>query len=134
MIEGAKRNLRILITDDSRTVRKVIAKTLELCGVHIEEIFEAATGREALAMIEQHSIDLMFLDLHMPDMDGDETIEVLGELDRLDDICVVMVSSDRSRERIDELMRRGVRAFIIKPFKPEDIRSAVEALLPGGVK
>ena len=128
------KQLRVLITDDSKTVRKVISKTLEMSGIEVSELYEARTGRDAMAVVEQHTVDLMSLDLHMPDMDGGETVEMLAEMDRLDDIVVIMVSSDRSKERIQELLGQGVRAFIVKPFRPADIKNAVDALLQGDAK
>ncbi len=119
----------ILIVDDSAIVRAVIGKTLRLAGVDVGRIFEAANGREALDCIDKEWVDLVFADINMPVMNGMEMIDDLARRGVLRELPVVMVSTERSVTRIEELKAKGVRAYLRKPFTPELIRDVVEKLL-----
>ncbi len=119
----------ILIVDDSAIVRAVIGKTLRLAGVDVGRIFEAANGREGLDCIAKEWVDLVFADINMPVMNGMEMIDDLAGRGVLRELPVVMVSTERSVTRIEELKTKGVRAYLRKPFTPELIRDVVEKLL-----
>lgn len=123
--------LNILLVDDSRTVRNVIAKALRLSKVPIRELHEAGNGREALDVLEAHRIDLVFADLHMPVMTGFEMLKKMSRDGVLGTIPVVVVSSEGNLQRVEELMDHGVRAFVHKPFTPEAIREVVVGAIPG---
>jgi two-component system chemotaxis response regulator CheY len=122
-------NLNILIVDDSATVRAVIAKTLKLAQIPAAQVHQAADGGEAMSKLETEWIDLVFCDLHMPRMTGIELVERMAEKELMNTIPVVIVSSEGSSERIEELKRKGVRAYIRKPFTPEQMRETVNAVI-----
>jgi two-component system chemotaxis response regulator CheY len=119
----------ILLVDDSVTVRAVIGKALQLAGVEIGEIHEAANGQQALEVLQDVWIDIVFADISMPVMDGVEMIERMSEDGLLESIPVVVVSSAGNEQRIARLKSRGIRAFIHKPFTPEQIRAVVDQVM-----
>lgn len=119
----------ILLVDDSETVRAIITKTLALAGVETKTIFHAANGQEALDLLAVEWIDLVFADINMPVMNGVEMIDRMHEDGLLKTIPVVIVSTEGSRTRIDELKAKGVRAYIRKPFTPEVIRKIVDEVM-----
>lgn len=119
----------ILIVDDSETVRAVLARTLEMAGVAVTTLYQASNGIEALALMKGHWIDLVFSDINMPGMGGVEMIEKMQESDLLATVPVVVVSTEGSKTRIDDLLSKGVRAYIRKPFTPEKVKAVVEELL-----
>ncbi|MHB8079545.1 MAG: response regulator [Candidatus Krumholzibacteriia bacterium] len=118
--------LNILLVDDSTTVRAVIARSLELAGVPVGNLHQAANGREALAILGREWIDLVFADINMPVMNGVEMIEKMREDGLLQTIPVVICSTEGSVSRIEQLRAAGVRAYIRKPFTPELLRQVVE--------
>jgi two-component system, chemotaxis family, chemotaxis protein CheY len=118
-------SLNILIVDDSDTVRAIIAKTLQIAGVPVNQIHQAANGVEALAVLRENWIDLIFSDINMPEMGGVELVEQMQEDEVLRTIPVVVVSTEGSATRIESLKAKGVRAYIRKPFSPEQVRSVV---------
>jgi len=118
-------SFNILMVDDSKTVRAVIAKTLRLAEVPVGELFEAANGKEALDILADHWIDLVIADVNMPVMNGLELIERMSEDGLLKTIPVVIVSTEGSAVRIKELESKGARAYIRKPFTPEQIRGVI---------
>jgi two-component system chemotaxis response regulator CheY len=118
--------LNILVVDDSTTVRAVIARSLELAGVPVGSLHQAANGREALAILGREWVDLVFADINMPVMNGVEMIEKMRADGLLQTIPVVIVSTEGSVSRIEQLRSAGVRAYIRKPFTPELLRQVVE--------
>ena len=119
----------ILVVDDSGTVRAVIIKTLQLAEVPLSEVHEAGNGREALDILDDKWVDLVFADINMPVMDGIEMVEKMSEHGLLKTIPVVIVSTDGSATRIEYLRNRGVRAYVRKPFTPEVLREVVNDVM-----
>ena len=125
-------DLNILVVDDSQMVRAVIAKTLQLAKVPVKELFQAANGKEALDILGDNWIDLVFADINMPVMTGVEMIEIMHKDGLLQTVPVIIISSDGSSTRMDQLKAKGVTAYIRKPFTPELLKSVVDDIL--GVK
>jgi two-component system chemotaxis response regulator CheY len=120
--------LNILIVDDSSVVRTVIAKTLRLAEAPVGELYEAANGRQALDLLRVRWIDLVFADINMPVMTGLELVDQMSREGLLASVPVVIVSTHGSQPQIDALSRKGIAAYIRKPFTPERIRQVVESL------
>lgn len=121
----------VLVVDDSATVRAVVVKALHLSGLPLQEVMLAANGREALAVLRDHWIDLVLTDIHMPEMDGFELVRAMSADGLLGTVPVVVVSTEGSETRIDELRLQGVRGYIRKPFTPEELSGVVRAALGG---
>ena len=119
----------ILVVDDSKTVRRMIAKALEVAGIPLNQVHQAENGREALAVLEEEWIDLVLTDINMPEMDGMELVRAMSEDPTLQGIPVVVISTEGSQERIDELKQRGIRGYLRKPFTPESIKDLVQSTL-----
>jgi two-component system chemotaxis response regulator CheY len=119
----------ILLVDDSLTVRKVIAKALNLAEVDIGQLFEAGNGQEALEVIEKEWVDLVFADIMMPVMDGEAFVRRLNESGQIEELPVIIVSSAGSEPRVQRLKELGVRDYIQKPFTPEQIREVVDTVM-----
>ncbi|MBN2290413.1 MAG: response regulator [Candidatus Glassbacteria bacterium] len=119
----------ILIIDDSKTIRKVIAKTIDMAQVPIGQLFEAANGREGLEVLGREWIDLVLVDINMPVMGGVEMVESMDADGLLATVPVVIVSTEGSQTRIEELSAKGVRAYIRKPFTPEKLKQVIAEIL-----
>jgi two-component system chemotaxis response regulator CheY len=117
--------LNILVVDDSDIIRAMILKTLRLAQLPLGTLHEAANGREALAVLSEEWIDLVLADINMPIMTGAEMIDRMRELPEMVDVPVIVVSTEGATERIDELMKRGIAAWVRKPFTPEEIRDVI---------
>lgn len=119
----------VLIVDDSMIIRKMIAKTLNISGLDIGEIYFAENGRQALKLLKENWVDIVFADINMPEMNGIEMVEEMRKEDLIESIPVVIVSTERSRERIETLKAMGVKAYLNKPFVPEEFSRVVRELL-----
>ncbi|HON38863.1 MAG: response regulator [Desulfomonilia bacterium] len=122
---------KILIVDDSNVVKAVLMKALGESGAPIQRVFDASNGREALDILRAESIDLVFADINMPVMNGVELVESMADDPALKDIPVIMISTDGSVSRREYLQSKGVRAYVRKPFTPEQIRSVVREVMLG---
>ena len=123
--------LNILLVDDSETVRTVIAKTLQLAGVPVGELYHASNGKEALEILAEEWIDMVFADINMPVMSGIEMVDRMAEDGLLKTIPVVIVSTEGSKTRIEQLKEKGVSGYIRKPFTPELMKQVVDELVGG---
>jgi len=120
---------RILIVDDSPIIRSVTKKIIGMCGLDVAGLYEAANGLEALKILGEEWIDVVFADINMPEMNGIELVEKMVADDMLKSVPVVIVSTERSEVRIAALKEMGVKAYIKKPFRPEEFQAAVEDVL-----
>jgi two-component system chemotaxis response regulator CheY len=116
--------LNILVVDDSAVMRKMIIKTMGMCGLPMGEIRQAANGREGIIELCQNWIDLVILDINMPVMNGEEMIDEMLKNPEIKDVPVIVVSTEGSNTRIDRLKKKGAR-FVQKPFTPEIIRDTI---------
>jgi len=106
----------ILVVDDDEDIRAVLRDRLD--SLHYQ-VFEAACGRDALALLEQQNVQMVLLDVVMPDMDG---LTVLGEIRKRGlDVTVIMITAYATIERAVQAMKHGAYDFIPKPFEPDHI-------------
>ena len=114
--------MRILIVDDSRAMRMIVARTLKQSG-HTGEISEAADGAEALVAIKADRPDLVLCDWNMPQLNG---IELLAAL-RAEGIDVPFgfVTSESTGEMREQAILAGSRFVIAKPFTPDTFTQAI---------
>ncbi len=121
----------ILIVDDSNVVKAVLMKALSESGAPIAKVFDASNGRDALEVLKASPIDIVFADINMPVMNGVELVENMSADPGLKGIPVVIISTDGSQERMEHLRSMGVRAYVRKPFTPEQIRTVVREVMLG---
>ncbi len=118
-------SLQILVVDDSSSMRAVIRIALTRAGY---EVIEADDGDTALKLLDGRRIDLIVSDVNMPIMDGLTFVGHLREGTAYRFTPVVMITTESSEEIRMEGKRRGVNVWIIKPFKPEQLLSAIALL------
>jgi two-component system chemotaxis response regulator CheY len=119
----------ILIVDDSIPMRAVIKKVIKASGFDVGEIFEAANGKEACQVLNDAWLDLVLTDYNMPEMNGLELLETMQRDDTLKSIPVVMITTEGSRQRIEEFMAKGAADYIKKPFTPVEIKQKLSLIM-----
>lgn len=117
--------MRILIADDSSMMRALIKRVVRLTNVPVEEILEARDGVEALSLLSSHDVQLLFTDINMPGMNGTELLRQLANDDRWRRLTRVVISTDGSTARRDEVAELSVRCYLKKPFSPEVLRDVL---------
>jgi len=111
---------RILTIDDSSTIRSIITKQMTDLGFEVDH---AEDGQQGLAKLEEISVDLILLDVTMPVMDGPTMLTALRE--RGDRTPVIMLTSESKRSIVAGAVKLGIEDYILKPFKPDELRGKV---------
>jgi two-component system chemotaxis response regulator CheY len=123
---------RVLIVDDSRSMRAFVRRVMELSGFELESCLNAANGADALALLNQQPVDIILTDINMPEMNGEDFVRQIGQQDELRSIPVVVVSTDGTQNRIRRLLDLGAKGYVVKPFSPEALRAELERVLEVG--
>jgi two-component system chemotaxis response regulator CheY len=116
---------KVLICDDAMFMRSVIASVLS--GAGYEVVGEAATGVEAVARYQALRPDVMTMDLLMPEMGGIDAARAIRAADP--EARIVICSAMGQEHLMQQALSAGARAFVVKPFKPEALLSAVATAL-----
>ena len=109
---------KILSVDDSRTIRMIVGRTFKPYDC---QIVEAGNGEEGLAAAAREKPDLIILDVTMPVMDGVTMLGKLKEDPALKTIPVIMLTAESGRENVLQIAKLGVRDYLVKPFKEEQL-------------
>ena len=119
--------MRVLVVDDSSTMRRIIVNTLKKLGY--EDTFEAGDGREALKSLDTRRADVIVTDWNMPEMSGPQFVEALRAQPEHTKVPVLMVTTQAAQEDVIVALRAGVNDYLIKPFTPDALRDKIESLL-----
>lgn len=119
----------VLIVDDSSIVRKVLIKTFGMTDIIVNNFFQAENGLVGLELLKANWIDIIFLDINMPVMNGMEFMRNLVADENLKNTPVVVVSTEGSKERKSELLESGVKAYLRKPVSPESLVETIKTIL-----
>ncbi|MBI3855351.1 MAG: response regulator [Planctomycetes bacterium] len=116
--------MRVLVVDDSRTMRSIIRRALEGLNQPEIEIIEAADGAEALeiARNDRLELDVVLLDWSMPRLDGIGFLKAVKGMAPMKDTAVIMVTSQAQRAHVAEALRWGARDYVVKPFDEGTLR------------
>ena len=118
--------MKILIAEDSSTVRRLVAARLAADGY---EVLEAADGAEALALARSDRPDLLILDKVMPKLDGFEVVRALREDPQTRTVPIVMLTERTNEEDVLGGLDLGVDEYIPKPFSPHELSARVRRAL-----
>lgn len=117
---------RIIVVDDSVTVRKVTSRLLERHGM---EVLTAKDGIEALEVLQDTVPDLMLLDIEMPRMDGFEVASQVRHDSRLKELPIIMITSRTGDKHRERAMNIGVNEYLGKPFQEDVLLTTINQLL-----
>ncbi|MBT3341896.1 MAG: response regulator [Gemmatimonadetes bacterium] len=120
---GAK---RVLIVDDSLMIRKVLRTVITGLGHRVDE---AENGAKALGAAMINPPNLVFLDLHMPEMDGPQMLDKWSRHPVLGKVPIVLLTSETDPGMVKEAARFGVTDYLSKPARPQKIREKVQKYL-----
>ncbi len=116
----------ILVVDDEPDVRMVLVALLTRSGY---SVMEASDGQEAIEMLARGKFDLMFLDLMMPRLTGEEVLELVRKDEKLKDLPVIILTAKGQRKEIERGYEKGANFYIVKPFNNLTIRELARYLL-----
>lgn len=117
---------KILIAEDERDIRDLVAFTLRFAG---HEVFAANNGEEAVELAPKVSPDLILMDVRMPRMTGYEACKAMKANPELRDIPVVFLTARGQDSEIKQGLEIGAEAYLLKPFAPDQLTTRVKEIL-----
>jgi len=113
----------ILVVDDSRTLRRILIRELNSLG--FQNTLEAADGIEAIATVRSKSIDLMLLDMEMPELDGLGVLTELKSDDTYKSLPIIVISGADQFDKTIKCIEIGAEDYLPKPFDPILLRARI---------
>ena len=109
-------SLNILVVDDSAVMRKIIIKAITEGRFKDSNIFEASDGLEGLKIFDPSKFDLILADWNMPNLNGLEFVKKVREIKTNKKIIIIMITTEGSAGKMEEVMNNGVDNYVTKPF------------------
>ncbi len=120
--------IRIVIAEDHNLVRQGIRALLEQSG-DVQVVAEAATGEEAIQLVEEHKPDVVVMDLSMPRLDGAQAAERIINMKLPTQIIILSMHADTTM--VQQLLRHGVKGYLLKDAVTEELMLAVQSVSQG---
>jgi len=121
---------RCLIIDDEPLAREILRQ--HISGVEaLQLVGSCSNAVEAISFLQEHPVDLLFLDIQMPQMDGLTCLSKIRK--EFPDVKVAMLSVSQDPELIQTALKRGANAYIVKTIDPDDLAGALRQALDGNV-
>lgn len=116
----------ILIVDDSASMRQVVSIALNGAGY---EVLQADDGTSALKLLDGRKIHLIISDVNMPKMDGITLVKEVKKNNAYRFTPIIMLTTEGQEAKKQEGQRAGAKAWVVKPFKPDQMLAAVSKLV-----
>ncbi len=117
----------IMIVDDSASLRQVVSIALKGAGY---DVLEGCDGKAALAQLTGQRVHLIVSDVNMPNMDGITFLKAVRQLPAYKFTPVVMLTTESAESKKREGQEAGAKAWMTKPFRPEQLINVVQKLVP----
>ena len=116
----------ILIVDDSASLRQVVAIALKRAGY---DVIEGSDGRDALTKLNGQKVHLIVSDVNMPNMDGITLVQEVKKLPAYKFTPIIMLTTESGEDKKAAGKAAGAKAWVVKPFQPEQLLMAVSKLI-----
>jgi len=120
--------LKLLVVDDSSTMRRIIKNTLARLGY--KDILEGADGVEGWNQMDSNpDIEMLITDWNMPEMNGLELVKKVRADERFTDVPIIMVTTEGGKGEVITALKAGVNNYIVKPFTPQVLKEKLGAVM-----
>ena len=116
----------ILIVDDSASVRQVVSIALRGAGYEVQE---GCDGKDALSKLKGQKVHMIISDVNMPNMDGISLVKAVKQMPAYKFTPIVMLTTESQESKKREGQEAGAKAWIVKPFKPDQLLGVVQKLV-----
>lgn len=120
---------RVLIIDDSSVMRKIVRRNLRQTGIQVDQEFEAEDGYEALEILDSNNVDIILCDVNMPNLDGISFVKKVRKKTELNDVRIVMITSEAGFDIVNNAISAGANGYIIKPFTADHLLEKIETAI-----
>jgi len=119
--------MKVLVVDDSATMRRIIENNLKSAGY--EDVIQASNGLEALSSMA--GVELVLTDWNMPVMDGLSLVKEIRSNPAFSSVPIVMITTEGAKEEVIEALKQGVNDYIVKPFTKVTLMEKIEKVING---
>ena len=120
--------MKLLVVDDSSTMRRIIKNTLQRLGY--KDIFEGGDGVEGWTTLNENpDITMLITDWNMPEMNGLELVKKVRADERFKDLPIIMVTTEGGKAEVITALKAGVNNYIVKPFTPQVLKEKLAAVM-----
>ncbi len=120
--------MKILVVDDSSTMRRIIKNTLARLGY--KDILEGADGVEGWSQMDANpDIEMLITDWNMPEMNGLELVKKVRADERFVDLPIIMVTTEGGKSEVITALKAGVNNYIVKPFTPQVLKEKLAVVM-----
>lgn len=121
-------HLKLLVVDDSSTMRRIIKNTLARLGY--KDVLEGADGVEGWNQMDANpDIEMLITDWNMPEMNGLELVKKVRADERFKDLPIIMVTTEGGKAEVITALKAGVNNYIVKPFTPQVLKEKLAAVM-----
>ncbi|RKY36872.1 MAG: two-component system response regulator [Candidatus Omnitrophota bacterium] len=120
-------DLKILVVDDSSTMRRIIKNTLARLGY--SNVVEAEHGIDGLGKLKEGDFSLILTDWNMPEMDGLTFVKSVRGSDTFKHIPIIMVTTEAAKTEVVEALKQGVNDYVVKPFTPDALKAKLSKFI-----
>ena len=117
---------KILVVDDTDDIRKVVVYILKATGF---EMFQAASGAEAVRVAKEQTPDLIILDLHLPDMEADQIAQQIRSVPVMQNMPIIFLTGSDDDVILEKIKSVGAQGYIKKPFVADELIMKVQSIL-----
>ncbi|GHS89782.1 chemotaxis protein CheY [Campylobacterota bacterium] len=120
--------MKILVVDDSSTMRRIIKNTLN--RLNFKELLEAENGAQAWeVLVQNQDVGVLITDWNMPEMNGLDLVKKVRAEPKYIDLPIIMVTTEGGKTEVITALRAGVNNYIVKPFTPDVLKEKLESVL-----
>ena len=120
--------MKLLVVDDSSTMRRIIKNTLARLGY--KDVLEGADGVEGWNSLDSNpDIEMLITDWNMPEMNGLELVKKVRADDRFKDLPIIMVTTEGGKAEVITALKAGVNNYIVKPFTPQVLKEKLGTVM-----
>ena len=119
--------MKLLVVDDSSTMRRIIKNTL--ARLDHKDVLEGADGVEGWAALDANpDVEMLITDWNMPEMNGLELVKKVRADDRFTELPIIMVTTEGGKSEVITALKAGVNNYIVKPFTPQILKEKLAAV------
>lgn len=120
--------MKLLVVDDSSTMRRIIKNTLSRLGY--EDVLEGEDGLQGWSVLNENpDMGMLITDWNMPEMNGLELVRKVRADSRFTDLPIIMVTTEGGKAEVITALKAGVNNYIVKPFTPQVLKEKLAAVL-----
>lgn len=121
--------MKILIVDDSSTMRRIIGNVVMQLGFAKDDFDEAEDGVKAWKLLSESQYDIILTDWNMPNMNGLELVKKIRAEGKHKNTPIIMITTEGGKSEVITALKAGVNNYIVKPFNAEILKDKLDGVL-----